>query len=62
MKYTVRYELVVEAEDVKKLKYKLGLIENQIKMKDKKFTREIFDDRGWYIQPLEKDKLNTMEF
>ena len=62
MKYYVRYELQLEAENDKKLFQKLSLIEHHIRMKDKHFTREIVDDEDWYIQPLEKKlELNDME-
>ena len=60
MKYWIRYELNIEAENDKKLFQKLSLIEHQIKMKDKHFNREIVDDESWYIQPL--DKLTTTEY
>ena len=59
MRYFIRYELQVEAENDKKLYQKLGLIEHHIKMKDKHFTREIIDDE--WSEPKEI-KLNTMEF
>ena len=61
MKYYIRYELQVEAENDKKLLQKLSLLEHQMRMKDKHFIREITDDT-WSepIKPL--DKLNTMEF
>ena len=63
MKYIVSYELQLEAENIKKLKQKLSLIEYQIKMKDRHFVREILDEEGWYVQPLEeKLELNDMEF
>ena len=63
MKFWVRYELQVEAENEKQLKYKLSLLDYQAKMKDKHFTREISDDAGWTsIDYLGKEKLNTMEF
>lgn len=52
MKYTIGYELTVEAENTKKLLQKLSLIEMQIKMKDKHFSREIFDEDNWYVSIL----------
>ena len=52
MKYTVDYELTIEAENIKKLLQKLSLIELQIKMKDKNFSREIWDEDNWYISIL----------
>ena len=55
MRYYIRYELQVEAENFKKLLYKLSLIDNQMKMKDKHYTREIVDDQGWYTSPLQKE-------
>ena len=63
MKYYIRYELQVEAENDKKLNYKLSLIEHHIKMKDKHFTREIIDDEDWStLQAEQTNRLNTMEF
>lgn len=61
MRYYIRYELQVEAENEKKLRQKLGLIENQIKIKDKHYIREITDDT-WDGKYITDDKLNTMEF
>ena len=58
MKYYIRYKLKVEAGNDKKLKQKLSLIEMQIKMKDKAFTKEIITEEELTF----KDQLNIMEF
>lgn len=62
MKYYIRYELEVEAENEKKLNQKLSLIDMQVRQRDKKYRREIVDDDNWYTVPLVKDNLDTMEF
>lgn len=55
MRYYIRYELQVEAENYKKLLQKLSLVDNQVKMKDRRYTREIVDEQGWYVSPINKE-------
>lgn len=61
MRYYIRYELQIEAENDKELYQKLSLIERQIRMKDSSYTREITDD-NWTNAYITDDKLNKMEF